>query len=491
LNQNHSFNNKLLVALFSVNFLLVMPVLAKSKILEKDDVVERIIQAYGGEKLKALKSLKVDDRYKVYSMDQGPNPEVNSISLLHSTLAVDFRAGKKSVKNWRQNANGNRLSQILFDGETGWNINHLRGTHIENKKLQENVVGAGMMRMIDTVVARRLEKYRDTAILVAHGFIAGKPIYTLSFITEDKEQYYIDVDESSDLILRMSQNSEGATGPVYEFSKHTEIQGLTFATHMNMLVNGKPRFITTARNIEVNKMNTNFFSIPDDSIKLKGFIDRSKMSVQQLDDKVYLAGEGTNFSIFVDAGDFYIGGGGLPGIKKRLEAVNKFLGTNKPINVQVIPDHHRGHLGAIKELEDMGSLIVIASQHRTIVENLTSSNDHNDNFSVVSKKMSLVNGLVEVYDINTVHAQNYLLFFIPSAKLVFSADHFGSTMIEALPGANNTIKTFHSEIEKLGIKVQKYADSHSPRLLNADDLDKVISDYKVKSCPLKHDICWG
>lgn len=489
--RNYLVNIGLLSALLSVNFLLVMPVLAKSTVLEKDDFVDRIIHAYGGEKLSTLKSLKVDDRYKVFSMDQGANPEINSVSILYSTLAVDFSSGKKSVKNWRQNANGNRLSQILYDGETGWNINHLRGTHIENKNLTANVVGAGMMRMIDTILAWRLEKHRDTATLMTHGAIGEEPIYTLSFSAGENEQYFLDVDAASGLILKMSKNSDRTTGPVYEFGKHKAVQGLTIATDINMLVNGKSRFITTSRSIEVNQTDQKLLSIPEDSIRLKGFIDRSKMSVQKLADKVYLAGKGANFSIFVDAGEFYIGGGGLSGIKKRLEAVNKFVGANKPIKIQVIPDHHRGHLGAIKELKEMGSSIAIASEHRPIIENLASTKDQNNDFIISDDKMSLANGLVEVYNINTVHAENYLLFYIPAAKLVFSADHFGSTMIDALPGANNTIKTFHSAIEKLAIEVEIYADSHSPALLSAENLKEVLTGYLVKPCPLSHDICRG
>jgi len=477
------------LGLFSISFLLATPAVSKPEFLEKNEVIDRVIQAYGGDKLKALKSLKVYDRYKVFSIDQGPNPEVNSISMLYSTLTVDFSSGKKSVKNWNQSVNGNRLSEILFDGETGWSINHLRGTHVENKRLGANVVGAGMMRMIDTILARRLQKQRDTATLVSHSTLLDKPIYTLSFEDENKEQYFIDIDASSGLILTMSRSEDRTTGSVYEYRKHKKVQGLTFATDMNLLVKGKPSFITTSRNIEVNQANQLSFAIPESSVKLKGMIDRSTMHVQKLADKVYLAGKGSSFSIFVDAGDFYVGAGGMSGINERLEAVNQFLGAEKPIKVQVIPDHHRGHLGAIKELEEMGVNMVIASQHRHIIESMRSDKAHNADFRVVDKKVNLANGLVEVHDIQTAHAENYLLFYIPSAKLIFSADHFGTNLMEALPGANNTIKTFRSEIKRLNLQVERYADAHGPRVLTNGDMEKVLTDYQIKSCPPEHGIC--
>lgn len=466
-----------------------MPAVSMPKALEKNEVIDRVIHAYGGDKLKALKSLKVYDRYKVFSLDQGPNPEISSISMLYSTLTVDFSSGKKSVKNWNQSVNGNRLSEILFDGGTGWSINHLRGTHVENKNLGANVVGAGMMKMVDTILARRLHKHRDTATLVSQTTSFGKPIYTLSFVDKNKGQYFVDIDVSSGLILTMSQNDDRTSGSVYEYRKHRKVQGLTFAADMNMFVKGKPRFITTSRNIEVNKVNQKSFSIPENSVKLKGMNNSSTMHVQKLADKVYLAGKGTSFSIFVDAGDFYVGGGGLAGLNERLEAVNQFLGTDKSIKLQIIPDHHRGHLGAIKELDEMGVNMIIAPEHRNIIESMRADKTRNATFKAIDKKLELANGLVEVHDIQTAHAENYLLFYIPSAKLVFSADHFGTNLIEALPGANNTIKTFHNEIERLNLQVERFADSHSPRVLNREDLEKVLSDYQVKSCPPEHDIC--
>lgn len=479
----------ILLALISISSLISTSTFAAEKAVNKDELIDKVIRTYGGEKLFQITSLSVNDRYKVFSMDQGANPELNDVSRLNSVLNVDFKSGKKSVKSWRKSSNGNRLSEILFDGKTGWSINHLRGTHVENDALTTDVVGAGMMRMVDTILALRLQKHRNTAKLISHGLIAGKPIYTLSFKAGNNRSYYLDIDAAAGLILRMSQSENLTNGSVYEFGNHKVVQGLTFATDMNMLVKGKPSFITLSRSIEVNRVNQQVFSTPKDSIKLKGMINSSTMSVQKLADDVYLAGKGTNFSIFVDAGDYFIGGGGLSGLNKRLEAVNQLLGTNKTIQVQVIPDHHRGHLGAIKELEEMGSSLVIASEHRKIIESLMSNKSQQNEFISINKKMKLANGLVEVYDIDTVHSNNYLLFYVPSAKLVFSADHFGTNLIDALPSANNTTKTFYDEIERLGISVDKYASSHGPRILSAADMQTVLSGYQVKSCIPGHNIC--
>jgi len=479
----------LTATLLTLQVLFATPVVANTQDSKADLLVARVLQAYGGDQLGALTSLQVEDSYKVFSLDQGANPAVNEVTNLTSRLNVDFKSNKKNVKNWRQGPNGNSLSQILFDGSTGWSINHLRGTHVENPSLTADRVGSGMLKMIDTVLALWLYQNRASASWHAEKLVAGKSVSTLAFETKNKEQYFLDIEVSTGLILRMSRSLDSSSGPVYEFSQHTKVQDLTFATDMNMLIDGKPRFVTTQRDIEINSLEPDAFSIPDKSVKLKGMLNPDIMQVQKLAEKVYLAGKGRNFSIFVDAGYYWVGAGGLTGITQRLTAVNQYLNVEKSLHMQILPDHHRGHLGALPELIELGSQLVFAAQHESIIDKLAEVTDSNQKLVVTSEKLSLLKGLVEVYDITTAHAENYLLVYIPHAKLVFSADHFGTNLIDALPGGNNTIKTFHSEITRLNLDVAQFAHAHGPRLLTATDLEQVVTHYKPKTCPLDEALC--
>ena len=120
---------------------------------------------------------------------------------------------------------------------------------------------------------------------------------------------------------------------------------------------------------------------------------------------------------------------------------------------------------------------------------MLAGNNRGLKFNLVASKVILAGGRVEVYNINTAHAKNYLLFYIPSAKLVFSADHFGTSMIEALPGANNTIATLKQEIERLKIDVEYFVGAHSPRVLTKNDFNQTIMGYEVKDCPAGHNVC--
>ena len=252
------------------------------------------------------------------------------------------------------------MSQILFDGNTGWSVNYLRDTYVENKNLTYDVVGAGFLRMVDAVIVSRLMKFRDTASLESVHVNASKPIYTLSFIDEHNVRHFVDVDGSNGLLLRSSNTKEPGKGRDYIFAKHEKVQGLMFAMDMNLFSEGNPSFITISRKISVNNVKAADFALPNRSKKLRGFIDTKQMGVHELAHDVYLVGQGSRFSIFVRHEDYFVGGGGLGGIKERLKAVNTHLNADMPIHTQVLPDHHRGHLAGIKDLEEMGSEIIVA-----------------------------------------------------------------------------------------------------------------------------------
>lgn len=475
------------LSVFSLSLILLSSAaMATSKKLTKDELIDKVITTYGGDKLLQLSDLTVSDKYKVFSLDQGPDPAFNGVTTLYSELLIDFGSAKKLIKNWRQDHNGNQLRGTLFDGQSGWNINYLRGSHVKNNNVSTNTVGAGMMKMIDTLLVRQLAIHRDNAHIISTKNLLGQPIYALTFTAHDNKQYILETDASSGLVLSMLIGKSPNTGRLYQFSQHKKQEGITFAHNMDMFIAGEPRFVTTARSVKINQLTSQAFVLPKKSKQLQGLTNNSTMTVKQLADDVYLVGEQTRFSIFVDAGEYYVGAGGLGGIDKRLSALNKHLNKQNQIKVQVIPDHHRGHLGALAKLAEMNTPVLIAPTHRKIVESMYKNNNE---IEEVSNLVRLAGGKVEVYNIHTAHANNYLLFYLPAEKLVFSADHFGTSLINALPGANNTVKSLHREINRLGIPVSRYANAHSARVLNQSDLEMVLSDYEVAPCPLAHSFC--
>ncbi|NVJ98613.1 MAG: hypothetical protein HWE25_10700 [Alphaproteobacteria bacterium] len=465
----------------AVAVLLVSPVAADQL---ADEVVDQVVAAYGGKTLTDMKSLFVRDRYKMINTDGGAVPGEATVSRLYSDLSVDFETGQKSVKNWTMNQNGNRLGQIMFDGEKGWSVNHLRGSHVRRDDLNGDNVGAGMMRLLDATVVRSLFENRNSAALKEDVQYRGVPHYQLTFATEKGPEQLLYIDKSSGLVSKMIRGRA-----VYEFADHVFTDGIAYARDTNFLASGQPRLVTTSRSIQVNANVEDAFSVPKATKALEGMRDTSSMDVVSPAKGVYLAGKGFSASIFVDAGDYFVGAGGMGGIKDRLSAVQEMSGSDKPLRYQVIPEHHPGHNRGAKDIADLGAIFVTVENHVASIQDLLDAPLPDDRFLLVDGQQELADGKVGVYEIATIQSAQYLIFYVPSAKLVFGVDDFGTNLLNSVPSPDRRMISFRKAIEALDLDVEQFAHVHGTGLLTIDQLREVTDSYRHRSCPAGHSIC--
>lgn len=452
---------------------------------EERAIIDKVVAAYGAEALTSMKSLVVQDRYKTIVKDGGVRPGLDAVSRLNSTLTIDFEQGKKSVKNWAVRSRGKRLGQIMFDGENGWSINFLRGSHVLRPDLNYNNVGAGMMRLLDTTLARSLWTARDTAEYDGQQSFLGRVHEKLTFKVSGQTEVTLFVDRQTGLISKMTRPN----GASYVFSDHRKIDGVTFASDTNQFRNGQPVMMTLSRSIEVNPDVSGAFELPATTKALEGMQDTSKMVVKQLGEGVFIAGLGFRSSLFVDGGDHFVGIGGMPGFKKRLQAVQEMLGTDKPLKYLVVAEHQPGHLGDINAIEAMGASFVTAESHLPTLKKRFATPLADDRLITVEGSLQLADGKVVVHDISTITSDHFLLFYVPGAKLVFSMDEFGTNLLNSVPSADLRTLSFRKAIEKLGIDVQQFTHVHGTGVLTIEQLHQVTDSYQEGYCPEGHAIC--
>lgn len=448
------------------------------------DVVEQVVSAYGGEALTGMTSLFVRDRYKLINMNGGPEPGLAVVSRLHSDLSVDFETGRKSVKNWSMATRGNRLGQIMFDGENGWSVNHLRGSHVRRDDLTGDNVGSGMLRLLDATVVRNLWDSRSAAILKGEVEYLGVPHYRLGFTAAKGPEQVLYINKATGLVSKMVRGRS-----VYEYSGHKSVGGVVYASDTNLFSAGEPRMVTLSRSLSINADVEGTFTPPESTYALEGMRDRSSMTVVSPADGVYLAGKGNSASIFVDAGDYFIGAGGLGGIKDRLTAVQAASSSSKQLKYQVIPEYHSSHNSGLDEIAELGASFVTVESHVAPLQELLSSPAADDRFLLVEGRSELAEGKVIVYEISTIQSAQYLLFYVPSAKLVFNIDEFGTNLLNSVPSPDKRMVSFRKAIEALELDVDLFAHVHGTGLLTMEQLRQVTDSYQDQGCPAGHTIC--
>ncbi|WP_199610893.1 hypothetical protein [Flocculibacter collagenilyticus] len=448
------------------------------------EVIDNIVEAYGGKALTSMKSLIVHDRYKTITKNGGVRPGLDAVSRLHSTLTVDFEQNKKSVKNWSVQARGKRLSEIMFDGKTGWSINYLRGSHVIRPDLNQNNVGAGMMRLLDTTVVRSLLDSKSTAMYEGTTTLSTQAHDKLSFKISGKTKVTLYVNKATGLISQMHLPNSTK----YIYSEYRKTNGVTYASDTNQFRNEQAVMMTLSRSIEVNPNVATAFTLPNATKPLEGMRDNSKMTVTELSDGVYIAGLGNRSSLFVDAGNHFIGAGTLPGFKERLQAVNNKIKADKPAKYVIVPEH-QGHMGGINEAAAMGADFVTIKSHLPSLKTQFNTPLPDERFVFVDGELNLAEGKVRVFDISTVTSDHFLLFYVPDAKLVYTMDEFGTNLLNSVPSADKRTMSFRQAIEALDIDVQHFTYVHGTGVLSLKQLQQITNNYKEGSCPAGHTIC--
>ena len=450
----------------------------------KQQIIEKVISAYGGKAITSMNSLVVHDKYKMIRPDGGIRPGLDAVTRLNSILTIAFESGKKSVKNWRVNAVGKRLGQIIFDGNNGWSINYLRGSHVLRPDLNHNNVGVGMMRLLDTTVVRSLISDLDTVKFHGKNKLFGREHYQLSFKMNGLSDVTIDVDSITGLISQLALKN----GTHYVYSDYRKTDRITYAADTNQFSSGKVVTVTLSREIDANPEISKAFDLPKSTKALEGMQDNSKMVVKQLGNGVYLAGLGNRSSLFVDAGDYFVAVGSLPGFKERLASVNNELGTDKSVKYVVISEH-QGHMSGVKEIAALGVSFVANESHLPIIKKQIKAPISNERFVLVEDKLDLANGKVHVYDISTVTSEHFLLFYVPALRLAYSMDEFGTNLLNSVPSPDKRMISFRSAIEALNVKIERFAYVHGTGILSLEQLRQVTDSYKDVECPVGEDVC--
>jgi len=82
--------------------------------------------------------------------------------------------------------------------------------------------------------------------------------------------------------------------------------------------------------------------------------------------------------------------------------------------------------------------------------------------------------------------------YIPSAKIVFTADFYFSRQHSGEPEGYQTLKKFKDHLKTLNFDFDYLAAAHSGRVLTKENLENSIaniSNVKKEVCPINWDIC--
>ena len=455
----------------------------------EDALIGKIVAAYGGDVLAAAKSLTIVSDVRNVNTGQSADPAATSVGLSKSRLVIDYENRRQSFENWTKNRGGAFLNQALFDGETGYAINHGARTSNVNANLTFGGIGGGTMRTLDTTLVKILLENRDNAIRGDEIMYGNRSHATMTFPMAGSPDLTIYVDSESGLISKMTRENPVVGTLQYIFSNHKTNDGVTYAGQSTFLVAGQPTTLTVERSVRVDADVAGEFELPSGYREQGGNIDTSEMMVRELAEGIYYAGQNGGFSIFVDAGDHFVAAGGYAALTARFDAVKTAAGVDKPLKQQIVTHHHADHIGGMGEAATLGAEFVTVAEHVAPIQAVLPAPLVDDKFELVDGSATLAGGKIQVFDISTAHSEHYLLVYVPQIGLVFSADHFSTNLEAGLPTPNNNMATFRTAVEALNLDIKGFIGAHGTRQLTMDDLRTATDGYRETECPGGRAIC--
>ncbi|MCJ8271664.1 MAG: hypothetical protein MJK04_19975 [Psychrosphaera sp.] len=470
-------------------FVTTGPVWAGDK---ENALIDKVVATYGGDKLLNLKSFVVVDKYNSFRYGQSQSPDEVDLHAGHSSVTVDLVNKRKNFRWVLGSKEEFRTQHQLFDGKTGYSIRHTERTLTENAGMTYATVDRRHMYYLDTALVLMLKDNRKNASYEGEQSYRGSMHDLVKFKAEGEPEMTLFVNRENGRVGKMQRDYWAGGYFNYSFSDYEKKQGVLYAANNYVTRAGQPYNVSVSRKIEFNKDVSNEFNRP------KGYgtpggksLDFSKMNTTKLADNLYLVGYDWGFSIFFDAGDYFIGAGGYKDLTERFEAMKAFAKVDKPLKYQVVSHHHNDHLGGMKEAFDLGVIFIADKDNIADVRRMAKVDIPDNRFIIVDGQGSYADGALKVVDFPNGHATHNLMSYFPSAKTLFSADMFGSRQASGVDNGGESNKKLRSALKQAGFKVEHFAAAHSGRVLTAADLDKSTGPVVDEICPTDWAICEG
>jgi len=455
----------------------------------KDKILKKVISGYGGQTLSGANSISITDFNKGPWFGQSENPGVPEIWRINEILTIDFENKRKSMLSWRVSRTSKDLDRFVFDGVKGRIDDILNKKYAEQDWLTYDSLGRSVSGRSDTMIAYELAAREVKTSYDGEAMYRGIVHQKLKINIGTSTEKTLYINKTSGLIAKAIRQHPRAGELVYVFSNHKISNGITFARDMNFFVDGKLRLLSVERDVKVNPSLENVVFEPTNYQAWGDTYNGMERSINKLADNVYHVGKSGLYTLFADAGDYFIASGGGSELKSNFQALKEFTGVNKPIKYLIVTHHHTGQLRVLNEAIALDANIVTVKDHLPTIKNYLSKTNINDAVTLINGTASFGDNTVKVYDIATAHSEHYLAIYLPKSKIIFGEDHFATELIAAMPRVHKDMVNFGQAIKALNIPVESYVDASSPRQLSKEEFNAATNAYKNVTCPKGYQVC--
>jgi glyoxylase-like metal-dependent hydrolase (beta-lactamase superfamily II) len=272
----------------------------------------------------------------------------------------------------------------------------------------------------------------------------------------------------------------GDTASVISFSDYRDFGGVKFPMRIRQSLGGFAVLDLTVDEVKPNVLT---------SIEVPALVMAAteRVTAEKAANGVWFMAGGSHNSVAIEMKDhmLLVESPLWDGRAEALLAEVKKLGNGKPIRFVLNSHHHFDHSGGLRTAVADGITLVTSELARPYFERiLANPNRINPDamqrsgkkavISAVSGKRTFTDGerVVEVYYIEgSLHAQGFMMVYLPQEKILIEADAFTPGVANAPPPAkpNEVIMNLVQNIERLNLQVERILPLHG-RMVPASDM---------------------
>jgi len=479
--------NKISVLIFSLSFVYCLSTHAAEKV---DQIIDRVVAAYGGDKLKNLRSYTISKKFLAPAQGQSHTPDLEQIGYNAQYLVVDIENGQARIESLFEGRGGVFQNAVITDSKTATALNFQAGTFGSAQQPDVYALAGGSMRTSDAVLAYELQKSRDKAKYLGTALYLNRIHETIEVPFPLSPNLTLWVDRETGLISRMVRINPILGQLDYVFSDWKTDNGIAYAKSTNFMIAGVPNLISLRNESTFNRDTAaDLFKVPANLVSEGERIDTTEMAMTTIARNVSHVGQTGVFSMFVDSSAGLIAVGGSAGLAQRLAHFRKETGNYKPLAYQIVTHHHNDHLAGMQDAVAAGAtLVTVADNIATIKrDGLTPEAP----FQSMNERLTLGEGKnrVEIYEVSTIHAARFLVTYVPAEKLIFIADHMNSPFKTGIPQANLNTMSMWAALEKLDLDFNKIAVAHGARIFSKKDMAQSVANYHPSVCVGARPVC--
>ncbi|TQV89548.1 MBL fold metallo-hydrolase [Aliikangiella coralliicola] len=462
-------------------------------------IINKAVEAYGGDRLTQLQSLSLTDKINHYSQWQSGHslqgPMITYLSEYRIELTVDLINKRKVFKQATARLVGSSGSNVptvthrVFTGGKGYAVDHALLQYQPAKNINYGNTDMGNSQLLDPLIIRQLSQDRSNSEWTDIAYIQGEAHDVLSVNSGTDNEYVVYLNQKNGYLTRLLRK-RGPQFRSYDFLEHRQTQGITWAKQLLVSTAKKPIYHTDSRKIRFNSAEDRQFNLPS-GYKLRPktqAVDVSQLTFRQLAKGVYFVGQDWAYTLFIDAGEYYISAGawGMDSKshiwQKGLDLLRQKTGSDKPVGQHIVTHHHHDHMMGLSDVLKQGVNLVIHPSDIPSVQQHLPKPLADDRFVPIAEKSYLADGKVMLIDVPNSHANHNLAIYLPEHKLLFTEDMFGSSFQKAFHSRSSwpSSDTYHrldvltNKLNQLELEVDQYVSSHHARILNQDEIDEAL-----------------